>query len=349
MKKCPKCKNEIPEDSVFCHYCGCDIKAVFAEENICPSCGKGIEPNSKFCSFCGGKIDIQEESQKKRLRKNHFVDKFKSKSRKAKIVTGIVSGIVLIILAAAIYVGVNYSVARNALYNYQYEKAVKHFDNLLIAESFDYQKYICAKLGASVKEDDYQDTQYFMTHDLKKLSDESLQPIIMDIKEAIYINAKQHYAKGASNDYELTRSWFALIRDYKWSEKYINLINIHLESHFGTFLLKYDDIAALIGFEDANETVMNNESVALKFLEGKWETQNGKYYFRISEDGTQYQSYYNLPFPYADGYFTIDEGIYSVGEDDANRTNIYRISIHSENIIQIYCYENGCNYVLYRQ
>ena len=76
MKKCPKCKNEIPEDSVFCHYCGCDIKAVFAEENICPSCGKGIEPNSKFCSFCGGKIDIQEESQKKRLRKNHFVDKF---------------------------------------------------------------------------------------------------------------------------------------------------------------------------------------------------------------------------------------------------------------------------------
>ena len=122
-----------------------------------------------------------------------------------------------------------------------------------------------------------------------------------------------------------------------------------MESHFGTYLLKYDDIAALIGFEDANETVMNNESVALKFLEGKWKTQNGKYYFRISEDGTKYQSYYNLPFPYADGYFTIDEGIYSVGADDANRTNFYRISIHSENIIQIYCYENGCNYVLYRQ
>ena len=56
--QCPKCKEEISDNSKFCFNCGTNIKEYLAkleEEKyiICPNCDKKIEKDSKFCKYCG--------------------------------------------------------------------------------------------------------------------------------------------------------------------------------------------------------------------------------------------------------------------------------------------------------
>ncbi len=59
--QCPKCKEEISDNSKFCFNCGTNIKEYLAkleEEKyiICPNCDKKIEKDAKFCKYCGEKI-----------------------------------------------------------------------------------------------------------------------------------------------------------------------------------------------------------------------------------------------------------------------------------------------------
>lgn len=59
MKKCVNCGKEVPNDSVFCPFCGSkEIK----NENICPKCKKAVPIDSMFCPFCGEKITIEEKT-----------------------------------------------------------------------------------------------------------------------------------------------------------------------------------------------------------------------------------------------------------------------------------------------
>ncbi len=61
MKKCMSCGKEVPNDSVFCPFCGTkDIK----DDSTCPICKKIVPSDSAFCPFCGEKIieDINDKS-----------------------------------------------------------------------------------------------------------------------------------------------------------------------------------------------------------------------------------------------------------------------------------------------
>jgi membrane protease subunit (stomatin/prohibitin family) len=52
MLACPKCHNEVAEDSKFCQNCGTQLVAM----NRCTECGTEIPAEAKFCSNCGHEI-----------------------------------------------------------------------------------------------------------------------------------------------------------------------------------------------------------------------------------------------------------------------------------------------------
>ncbi len=59
--QCPKCKEEISDNSKFCSNCGTNIKEYLEkledEKYIkCPNCDKKIEKDAKFCKYCGHNI-----------------------------------------------------------------------------------------------------------------------------------------------------------------------------------------------------------------------------------------------------------------------------------------------------
>ncbi|MEG0367218.1 MAG: DUF5050 domain-containing protein [Coprobacillus sp.] len=47
---CPRCKQEMKEDAVFCPHCGLKL-------DKCPACHQPIIPGSRFCSYCGTELN----------------------------------------------------------------------------------------------------------------------------------------------------------------------------------------------------------------------------------------------------------------------------------------------------
>ena len=76
-KKCNDCGKEVPEDSVFCQYCGSKNIVVIPEKQEeqrsfkkCMDCGRELPEDSKFCQYCGssnvvtGNVPKAKESKK---------------------------------------------------------------------------------------------------------------------------------------------------------------------------------------------------------------------------------------------------------------------------------------------
>ncbi|CDE92738.1 TPA: hypothetical protein CPT79_08100 [Candidatus Gastranaerophilales bacterium HUM_6] len=68
--QCPKCKQEVSDNSKFCSNCGTNIKEYLEKmENEkyikCLNCDKKIEKDAKFCKYCGKKILNKENNNSK--------------------------------------------------------------------------------------------------------------------------------------------------------------------------------------------------------------------------------------------------------------------------------------------
>lgn len=60
--KCNNCNQIIPDDSMFCKYCGSKI-TIDNSTIECPSCHNQIPADSKFCPDCGSKISVSAETK----------------------------------------------------------------------------------------------------------------------------------------------------------------------------------------------------------------------------------------------------------------------------------------------
>jgi hypothetical protein len=59
--KCPKCGQEIPDDSTFCVQCGSPVTPSPSQPTVpaqpaCPRCGAPLKPGAAFCSVCGAPV-----------------------------------------------------------------------------------------------------------------------------------------------------------------------------------------------------------------------------------------------------------------------------------------------------
>ncbi len=63
---CPECGSQIPDDSDFCHVCGCLKSKAYAFDDdmssgqgTCPRCGSETRPGEMFCERCGAPLRVQ--------------------------------------------------------------------------------------------------------------------------------------------------------------------------------------------------------------------------------------------------------------------------------------------------
>lgn len=93
---CRNCKKQIPEDSVFCPFCGKDV----IPDDVCPNCRHKLPDGSVFCPFCGSQVENCEDGNKKR---DIIQDGFSQNKQPKRIVLPIVSSILgLLVIALSI-------------------------------------------------------------------------------------------------------------------------------------------------------------------------------------------------------------------------------------------------------
>ena len=107
-------------------------------------------------------------------------------------------------------------------------------------------------------------------------------------------------------DYHNAREYFICVSDYSDARKYLKLIEVRWTQDV---LVNAKNIAQdLINnfyFEDTNVVVLENDSVAGKFLKGEWTTEDGYYGFEIKNDGSAFNS---LPQVQDHSYYYIYQG-----------------------------------------
>jgi len=166
-------------------------------------------------------------------------------------------------------------------------------------------------------------------------------------QENAYQEAITLYREGKPDKAKLV---FSKLGDYLRAKDYLLLTEAR-DSWFEYRSLSGADMTklkALIGFEDTAELLVEYDSLATDFLLGKWKG-NG-FYFEITQDAKSYHVGFNLP-AYDFGDYYIFEGgrmLAFLKNDQANKKPFFRITVISEDCIEIYAYNGGETYRLYR-
>ena len=353
---CPKCKNVLPEDSRFCQYCGATLTPVELRAD-------------------------QPEKQEK-------------PKKKVKIWAIVLAAVLILALGfGGVYYG-NYRSAINLAEAGDYSgaqaklmfPAVTNWHDPQLADylnagiQYEQGQYYQAKKTFEILSETgyrnsaemqemtaYEEALYKLEKEdvagiktIMQMAEEGYEPAINNLtrlKADVYGQAIRAYRAGNLNR---AKDLFNAITPLSRSKDYLTLIDRK----------NYKDVFNLIGFEDANEIIVDLFTVS--FFEGKWKTRDGVYSFSMSSEG---RNSYNLPHEYnTNPYYTVEDGVYFTFGGSAegqtptfnseeeefryrldqligryNRIDLFKFSIINKNTIEVYCYKDGNTYTLYRQ
>ena len=356
---CKHCGKPLLLDAGFCSYCGNKVEVEEPAEEpepikatpICVQCGRELLEEAEFCPYCGNKVERPEELPKPEKAVDpaveptaqvqvYSVQPTEQKKPKARLKAILLLPVVFVIIVG--YFGINYFSATNALNNQEFTKAKQSFDNMFVGEQLFADKYAYAEAGVLMENGAYVDA-YKAFNAVKNISVPA--SITSNLKDKIYSAGQAAYRDGDLDEAEKN---FSAIKKHKRSDDYLFLIDCK-ESSFSTYisrLANYDKLVALIGFEDADDIIIQNNNLLEEFLLGRWEDGDryDPYYFELTEEDDGLWSSYNLPRNDVDGLFDLIGGVYSV-----EGTKYWRFSIIDEDTISAYCYKDGSTIKLYRQ
>lgn len=179
-----------------------------------------------------------------------------------------------------------------------------------------------------------------------------------ELTELIYLAGQEAYRQDQPVD---AVKYFLLITPYKDSKAYFALIQKDSSVGYSAMkisprgLLDYDELFASMWenfeLENTKELIVVDNGLACRFLKGYWQTEDGRYYFRVKlKDDGHYNASYNLPWYKEEVLsFTISDGIYILNMNNDVRKAQFQFTVIDKNTMEVYCYKDGETYTLYRQ
>ena len=170
-----------------------------------------------------------------------------------------------------------------------------------------------------------------------------ISALLPEYLDQAYQQAVSQYRNG---EYDRAKRVFKKMGDYLQSKDYLLLIDVVYTAFYS--YPTYDEmekLKSLIGFEDTAKLLIDNNSFAYEFLMGSWKGQGCN--FSIN---SHYDIDYDIPaFTYGDHYMFLDGCMLAYFQDNTAETKeIFRITILSEDRIQIYSLLNDTTYTLDR-
>lgn len=301
------------------------MNSIYDNRNyFCTKCGKRIDQSAKYCSYCG--------KRQKRLKSPLPFRKI--------IVIFCLIFVIVIVSSFAGYSIVNYKNGTKAIDNQQFFSAQMYFERIPFYEKLfpRESEYIKAgiEVGNLIERGKYIDALAVFENTNYPVP----ASVTENLKDTIYQVAKKYYN---SESYLQARAIFEALGNYERSEDYAILARCQ----GGAYAHLYDEIYELIGFEDAGEIIIKHPAFGKCFLEGRWETEDGSYYFNMDE---QYSTSYNLPHKYiSDNTYILSNGLFVEYDNHLNLVDQFRIKVIDQNTITVYCFKNNKTYKMYRQ
>lgn len=292
----------------------------------------------RFCKYCGGAID-SETKQCTSCGKQFFKA---PKASSSKLIATIV--VFALLFGAGGFFVSTYNKGMDAMHKQQFIMAKQYFDNLIVGESLFPDDYAYIEAGVLMETGKYVGA----LRAFNELEGVPVPAAIIDsLKEKIYFAGQTAYKAGNLEEAQIN---FSYIEGYKRSDDYLLLSKCKGYTGYSLAQKNYDKLLELLDFEDTSEIILNNSATLEKFLLGRWEDgSTSHYYFELKEDGdgTGYTSLYNLPYIDIDGYFYLNNGIYSLGKTKSTATNLFKFSIIDKDTISVFCYKDGSTHRLH--